>query len=199
MTSQLHDFSPGILPSGLFWIVKVPDSAVQISPDGSSLHIHLEQVPELDAFTFPPGMGNGITLFPTVPATASFDVTYTKTGNRRHIRPTSRDPLSPFNWEGDMSDATNSGTFSVTYADGSFSASGSFSSSGNFGEMGTERNGSFVRDGDFENEADDAAQWLAPRQSPRSGTAISPMSANQNGELRNTPQLKGRFLQWPAR
>ena len=43
-----------------------------------------------------------------------------------------------------MWDATNSGTFSLTYNDGSFSASGSFDSSGNFGEMGTERNGFFV-------------------------------------------------------
>ena len=178
--------------------MKVPDSAVQISPDGSSLHIHLEQVPEIDAHTFPPGMGNGITPFPAIPATASFDVTYTKTDNRRHIRPTSRDPLSPFSWEGEMWDATNSGTFSVTYADGSFSASGSFSSSGNFGEMGTERNGSFVRDDDAKNEADEAAQWLTPGKSPNSGTAISYTRANQNAELWNTPQLKGRFLQWPA-
>ena len=178
--------------------MKVPDSAVQISPDGSSLHIHLEQVPEIDAHTFPPGMGNGITPFPAIPATASFDVTYTKTGNRRHIRPASRDPLSPFNWGGEMWDATNSGTFSVTYADGSFSASGSFTSSSNFGEMGTERNGSFVRDEDFENEANDAAQSPAPQKSPGSGTATSHTSGNQNAELRNPPQLKGRFLQWPA-
>lgn len=197
MTSQLHDFSPGILPSGLFWIVKVPDSAVQISPDGSSLHIHLEQVPENDALTFPPGTGNGITLFPAFPATATFDVTYTKTGNRRHIRPTSRDPLSPFNWEGEMWDATNSGTFSVIRADG-FSASGSFSSSGNFGEMGTERNGSFVREDDFDNQADDAAESTAALKSPSGGTAISQLSGNQLQANQNAPQLKGRFLQWPA-
>ena len=195
MTSQLHDFSPGILPSGLFWIVKVPDNAVQISPDGSTLHIHLEQVPEIDALTFPPGTGNGVTLFPTFPATASFDITYTKTANRRHIRPTSRDPLSPFNWEGEMWDATNSGTFSVTRADG-FSASGSFSSSGNFGEMGTERNGSFVRDDDFGDEADAAAQMAAPEKSPNGGTALSQMNVNRNAAMRNAPQLKGRSLQW---
>lgn len=195
MTSQLHDFSPGILPSGLFWIVKVPDSAVQISPDGSSLHIHLEQVPEIDAFTFPPGTGNGVTVFPTIPASVTFDVTYTKTGNPRHIRPTSRDPLSPFNWEGEMWDAINSGTFSVTRADG-FSASGSFSSSGNFGELGTETNGSFVSADDLE-DANEAAQSPAPLKSPSSETAISHTS--QNVEVRNIPQLKGRFLQWPAR
>jgi len=176
----------------------VPDSAVQISPDGSSLHIHLEHIPENDAFTFPPGLGNGITTFPVVPATVSFDVTYTKTGNRRSIRPTSQDPLSPFHWAGEMSDATNSGTFSLSYVDGSFSASGSFSSSGNFGEMGTERNGSFVTENDFENLADGAAQSTAPLKASSGGTAISQMSGNQLQANQNAPQLKGRFLQWPA-
>lgn len=197
MTSQLHDFSPGILPSGLFWIVKVPDSAVQISPDGSTLHIHLEQVPLIDALTFPPGTGNGITVFPTIPATATFDVTYTKTGNHRHIRPTSRDPVSPFNWEGEMWDATNSGTVSVIRADG-FSASGSFSSSGNFGEMGTERNGSFVREDDFDNQANAEAELSAPLKRLSGPTAMSQWSTNQIAKAQNAPQLKGRFLQWPA-
>ena len=46
-----------------------------------------------------------------------------------------------------MWDATNSGTFSFAYNDGTFSAQGSFDSAGNFGEMGFERNGSFVEDG----------------------------------------------------
>ena len=84
---------------------------------------------------------------------ASFDVTYTKSDPTKphHIHAASHDPLSPFNWAGDMWDPTNSGTFSMSYDDGSFSASGSFDSAGNFGEMGKERNGTFVREDDFEN------------------------------------------------
>jgi hypothetical protein len=46
----MHDFSPWTMPNGLFWIVKVPDNAVQISPDGNTLTIHLENVPVVDAF-----------------------------------------------------------------------------------------------------------------------------------------------------
>jgi hypothetical protein len=57
-----------------------------------------------------------------------------------------------------MSDATNSGTFSVAYDDGSFSASGNFSSSGNFGEMGTERNGVFVRQNEVREREDQGGQ-----------------------------------------
>lgn len=124
--------------------MKVPDSAVQIKDD--TLHIHLEDVPEVDAFDFPPTSWNGISPLPLVPAHVSFDITYTKAGKARKIRPTSDDPLSPLNWAGEMWDATNFGTFTATYDDHSFSVTGSFNSSGNFGEMGTESNGVFVKE-----------------------------------------------------
>jgi hypothetical protein len=132
---QLHDFNPGITPNGVFWIVSVPDDAVEIN--GDSLTIRLKDVPNVDQLKFPGGTG-------TAPVKVTFEATYTAIGSPRTVRPTSRDPLSPFNWAGEMSMATNSGTFSLSYTDGSFSASGSFSSQGNFGEKGTERNGLFV-------------------------------------------------------
>jgi hypothetical protein len=143
----VHDFNPGITPNGVFWIVQVPDDAVQITDE--TLAIHVKDVAVVDQFMFPAGTGK-------VPATVSFDVTYTKSGSSRRVRPTSSDPLSPFTWAGRMWMATNSGTFSVTYSDLSFSAQGNFSSNfllaGNFGEMGTERNGSFVERDDAEKD-----------------------------------------------
>jgi hypothetical protein len=149
--TQVHDFNPGITPNGVFWIVEVPDDAVKISPDGETLTIHLENVPVVDQGSFPAGTG-------TTPATVSLDITYTKSGAPRQVRPISSDPLSPFNWAGEMWTATNSGTFSVAYNDKSFSARGAFNSdflpAGNFGEMGTERNGSFVEREDAENDAE---------------------------------------------
>ena len=141
----MHDFNPGNAPNGVFWIVQIPDDALQIT--GDTVTIHLQDVAVVDQFKFPGGTGN-------VPASVSFDITYTKSGMPRRVRPTSNDPLSPFTWSGKMWMATNSGTFSVAYNDGSFSAQGSFSSSGNFGEMGTERNGSFASDGDDNTEAE---------------------------------------------
>jgi hypothetical protein len=169
------------LPNGLFWIVKVPDSAVQITEN--NLTIHLVDVPIVDAFTFPPPPQDvpGISPFQLIPAKVSFDITYTKTGYPRRIRPASRDPLSPLNWAGNMWDASNSGTFSLTYNDGSFSASGSFDSAGNFGEMGTERNGFFVNhedDNDVEAEAQSLSLPLNPSQmsqTPTSGGANQPV------------------------
>jgi hypothetical protein len=134
-------------------LIQVPDDAVQISPDGLTLTVTVTNAIVVDQIMFPGGTGNNLGMA-GAPATTSFSVTFTKTpGTRRHVRPTSTDPLSPFDWAGEMWMATNSGTFSVAYNDGTFSAKGSFSSQGNFGEMGTERNGSFVRHEDLDKTA----------------------------------------------
>jgi hypothetical protein len=86
-----------------------------------------------------------------------------------------------------MSNATYSGTFSVAYNDGKFSAQGSFGfgSTQIFAEMGTERNGSFVRHEDREEGAvaGDAAMPLAaqipasPAATPLNNNAALPANA----------------------
>ncbi len=123
--------------------MQIPDDAVTITDN--TVSISLKNASVVDQFTFPGGVGNNLGIA-GVPATLSFDITYSKSGVSRHVEPTSSDPLSPFNWEGKMWNATNSGTFSLSYNDGTFSAQGSFDSAGNFGEIGFERNGSFVED-----------------------------------------------------
>ena len=138
----------------------------------------------MDGFTFPPPVPNNIapdevniSPYQLIRARASFEVTYTKTkGTARQILPTTDDPLSPLNWAGKMWDATNSGSFSVAYDDGSFSASGTFDSSGNFGEMGKERNGFFVHheEGDDNNNAQEGAGSLSPSTQP---AAMSQLAA----------------------
>ena len=178
----------------------MPDNAVQISPDGNTLTIHLENVPVVDAFTFPPPVPNNVAAdevdispYQLIRAKASFDIIYKKSGNPpRLIQPATDDPLSPLNWAGKMWDATNSGSFSVAYADGSFSASGTFDSSGNFGEMGTERNGLFVHhdEGDDNNDVETGAQTLSlPLQ-------LAPMSQQAATAITKKPVksvlLKGR-------
>ena len=160
----------------------MPDNAVQISPDGNTLTIHLENVPVVDAFSFPPPVPSNfaadevnISPYELIRARASFNITYAKTnGSLRLIRPATDDPLSPLNWAGNMWDATNSGSFSVAYDDGTFSASGTFASSGNFGEMGTERNGFFAHldDGGDNENLESGAQ-----------SASVPVNANLNSQL----------------
>ena len=158
--------------------MEVPDDAVVIN--GDSLTIHFKDLLNVDQLQFPGGTG-------TAPVKVTFEATYTKTGSARSVRPTSRDPLSPFNWAGKMWTATNAGTFSLSYTDGSFSASGSFSSSGNFGEMGTERNGSFVTDDDHAEANTD----LSSSKSETTGAALNEMTANQSTALRYPRRLKG--------
>jgi hypothetical protein len=164
--------------------VQVPDDAVKVTED--TLTISLKNVSAVDQFQFPGGAGNNLGTA-GVPATVSFDITYSKMGSPRHVRPTSSDPLSPLNWAGKMWMATNSGTFSLAYNDGSFSAQGNFSSSGNFGEIGIERNGSFLQEDDELDKAD--ALPLLQNQNP--STAATP---NETGKLEeNAPKLKGRI------
>ena len=156
-------------------------------------------MPVVDAFTFPPLVPNNIapdevniSPYQLIRARVSFDVTYTKTkGTARQILPATDDPLSPLNWGGKMSDATNSGSFSVAYDDGTFSASGTFDSSGNFGEMGTERNGFFVHheQGDNNNAQDGAGSLsLSPQPAAVSQLAATAITKKQE----NFALLKGR-------
>ena len=171
---------------------------MQISPDGNTLTIHLENVPVVDAFSFPPPVPNNfaadevnISPYQLVRARTSFDITYTKTpGTARQIAPATDDPLSPLNWAGKMWDATNSGSFSVAYDDGTFAASGTFGSSGNFGEMGTERNGFFVH---HEEQDEEVAAGEQPLSLPPQPANMNQLAATTN--IKNPEKfalLKGR-------
>jgi hypothetical protein len=123
----------------VFWILQIPDDAVVISDD--TVTLHLENVDVADEIAF---LGTV-----RVPSKLSLDITYTKSGEPREIRPKhGADPLGAFDWAGEMWMATNSGSFAVSYNDGTFSATGRFSSSGMFGEVGRERNGVFLTDED---------------------------------------------------
>jgi len=71
---QVHDFNGTISPSGLFW--QVPDSALTVT--GRTVRVQVDNVAVVDNFTF---------LGPSeVPATASFDITWTSFGKVQHYR-----------------------------------------------------------------------------------------------------------------
>ena len=188
--TQVHDFNGGIATNGLFWIVQIPDDAVTVTDD--AVTISLKNVAVVDQLTFP-NMANGAIINlgnSGAPATLSFDITYQKSGTARQVQASSKDPLSPFNWAGEMTDATNSGTFSVTYTDGSFSAQGSFSSQGNFGEIGRERNGSFVRREDQDENEQAAAALQLPGQASAS-VAVGQLNASATLPA-NSPKWRGK-------
>jgi len=153
---------------------------VTVDKDKDTLTINLTNVSVVDQIRFPGGTGNNLGTA-GVPATVSFNATYKKVKDtHRHVRPATNDPLSPFNWAGDVWTATNSGSFTLAYNDGSFSAQGTFSSTGpdgtavNFGEIGAERNGSFVGSEDLDSKAA-AGQLVSPSVQSATQPARSPM------------------------
>lgn len=51
--NEIHDFHPPIAPSGLFWVVPVPQGALTFSSDGSSFTLEMRNVPVIDQPRFP--------------------------------------------------------------------------------------------------------------------------------------------------
>jgi len=51
--NEIHDFHPPIAPSGLFWVVPVPDGGLTISADGSSFTLVMRNVAVIDQPRFP--------------------------------------------------------------------------------------------------------------------------------------------------
>jgi len=132
LTVQLHDFNGGIQQSGLFWIVQVPDDALKL--EGLTARLHVENASVIDDFQFfAPG---------GVPATVSFDMTWTANGQVMHFRPQFSGPTDPTNFAGEFRLATATGSFSGSESGFSFTATAS--SVGAFAEMGTERNSFFL-------------------------------------------------------
>ncbi|SRR5712691_5145319 len=81
LPQQIHDYSPGISPNGLFWLVTAPRDAVQIDLDSGTASVHLANIPITDAHDLANSLtnGNGLANPPIppiapVPATVSFDI-----------------------------------------------------------------------------------------------------------------------------
>jgi hypothetical protein len=90
-SAQVHDFEPGIKPSGLFWTIPVPPSAGVVYPHAGTARFRMQNVAVPDFHDF----FNAISPFPsTLPAHVSFDVRWSGGGGATQIR----DPV--FGFEG---------------------------------------------------------------------------------------------------
>jgi hypothetical protein len=116
----------------------VPDDALTIDPDLKSATLHIEDIDIVDSFVF---LGEN-----EVPATVSFDVTFTGQGQRFHFKPGSDDPTDPTNFDGKFRQGVATGTFSGSNDDGfSFTSDPGATSGGIFAEIGIETNGSLLK------------------------------------------------------
>lgn len=51
--NQIHDCHPPIAPSGLYWVVPVPEGGLVVSPDGNTMTLEMRDVPVVDQPRWP--------------------------------------------------------------------------------------------------------------------------------------------------
>jgi hypothetical protein len=132
----VHDYNGGIQPSGLFWIVELPDNAFRVSRDGREAILKAKDVSVLDSFQF----GGPI----SVPATVSFTVRWTATGApQRRGRGAAVPATDPAAFLGSFATARSTGSFSGSQLGFSFRSASATTDRG-YAQFGRERNGSFL-------------------------------------------------------
>jgi hypothetical protein len=83
LSNQVHDFEPGILPSGLFWTVPIAPSAIDVVPGQGRARLRASNMAVPDFHDF----FNAISPSPTsVPSHVSFDVRWAGGGERSKIQ-----------------------------------------------------------------------------------------------------------------
>jgi hypothetical protein len=85
-TQQVHDFEPGIAPSGLFWTIPIASSAIDVSRGSGQARLHAENVPVTDYHNFFIAVGLSRPPPSPLPSHVSFDVRWSGTGTRQKIR-----------------------------------------------------------------------------------------------------------------
>jgi hypothetical protein len=128
----VHDFNPGILPSGLFWVVQLARDAFTVSHDGRRATLEAEDACVLDSFQF---LGPN-----SVAASVSFRVRWQATGPReRRGSGTAVPATDPAAFLGRFAPARATGAFSGSEVGFGFTGRGT--TDGTFAELGPERNG----------------------------------------------------------
>jgi hypothetical protein len=133
----VHDFNGGIQPSGLFWIVQLPDDAFRISRNGRRATLQAEGLSVIDSFQF----GGPV----SVPATISLNVTWDATGDRvSRGKGSAVTPSDPAAFLARFASARSTASFTGSELGFSFRSNPGVSTDRGYAELGTERNGSFL-------------------------------------------------------
>ena len=94
-TNQVHDFEPGIAPSGLFWTVPIDNSQMSAAPGAGRARFTVANMAVPDYHDF----FSSISPSPTsIPSTVSFDVKWAGGGTRQKIHD------ATYGFEGDFVD-----------------------------------------------------------------------------------------------
>ena len=134
---QVHDNNGGILLSGLFWTVELPNGAFRVSRNGRRAIVEARNVPVIDTFQFASPF--------LVPATVSFRVEWDATGAPEPLGFGSAVPATdPGAFLGMLAPARSTGQFSGAELGFSFASRPGASTDLGYAEIGTERNGVFL-------------------------------------------------------
>ena len=132
--SRIHDFTGGILASGLVWTVPLPDESVVVSADGKRLDVDVRDVAVIDT-----------TRQGDIPAVVSFQMTWKGHGKARTLgRGTAVEPTDPAAFLGRFFRARARGTFSGAAGDFTFQSSPQRKAKSLWAELGTQQNGALL-------------------------------------------------------
>jgi hypothetical protein len=129
LTSQVHDFNPGI-EGGLFWTIAIDRGSVRVHLGEGSASLH---VADLDVEDYH-DVVNALLDGPSVEAAVSFDVNWSGVTDRVKIRNTDTDFAGEY--------VRNSATLVWSASESGFSFQ-SDQQSADFATIGHERNGAF--------------------------------------------------------
>ena len=82
LTSQVHDFNPGVAPNGVFWTAPIDRGSVKVNLGKGSAALHVD---DLDVEDYG-NVGNALQDGPSVEASVSFDVNWSGVDERVKIR-----------------------------------------------------------------------------------------------------------------
>jgi hypothetical protein len=92
-TEQIHDFEPGIAPSGLFWTIPIDGSAVDASPGSGRARYRLDELALNDYHDFFTAISPNP---PNVPSHVSFEVVWSGGSGHQRIADTDFDFTGTF-------------------------------------------------------------------------------------------------------
>ena len=127
---HIHDFTPGVAPSGLFWTAAIPPDSANLDLGKVTASFRVTDFPLLDIITTP-----------SPPATVSFDMEWS--GKTADVAV--KDFVNGF--AGEYSQCTATIEWSAHTANFSFVSDAASTSATRFAELGRERNGRFFNSG----------------------------------------------------
>ncbi len=130
---QIHDYSPGIPESGLFWTIAVPSDAVSFDPGLETGSYRQTDLDLVDAFNVVNALAGG----PDVPGRVTFEVNWTATGPAAPVR------NDDHGFAGEFREARTTVSWSGHTDTSSFVSEPAATSNSIFSFIGRERNGVF--------------------------------------------------------